>query len=172
MNNFLTHLTSLIIALFFAVFGILCLFLPWMPLIQKRLIQIVLESSFFVSLTGIGFILVGGAIAAYVLINLKRRTYHIRKGGRLIDVDQEVIDGYITHYLKEQFPSVDIPHQLVVRKKKIMIAADLPYIPESQQPDLTEKIYQNICDILREKIGCMTELYLSVSFQTSPSEER
>lgn len=168
MNNFFYYFTSFIIAVYFIVSGILCLLLPWLPSVRELFVEAALNSSLIVFFIGVCFVFVGAGIASYVIVTSKRRTYHYRKGKHLVDVDQDVIDGYLSTYLFEQFPNIDVPHQLIIRKKKILVAADLPYIPESEQPDFTEKVYQGISSILSDKIGCKSELYLSVSFQTPP----
>lgn len=170
MNNIIYYITNVTVALFFIMFGVLCMLIPLLSPLRTLFVETVQERSVIIFLVGIIFSLLGMAYASYILINAKKRTYHIRKGKHLIDIDQKVIDTYIVNYLTHCFPNMDISHELIIKKKKIMISADLPYVPESEQPTLTEKIYEDISDILSEKIGYRGELYLSVSFQSPPDK--
>lgn len=165
MNNFFYSLISFTIALFFVLLGIIGVIIPWSPEIRTDLVQFILDDSILLSLFGLTFIIVGLAIAAYILVNGRRKYYHIRSGEDAITVDEAVIQQYLDAYWKELFPGSDIPNRLAIKNNKIHITVDFPHVPQGQQQLILERIKQDLRNKFTEILGYRGDFYLSSSFR-------
>lgn len=170
MNNIFYTASSFIVAILFVLTGIVCMSLPWLPQVHASILHFFMENTLFISFIGLLLLTAGGAALSYTVLNSMRRTVYVRKGSYPIGVNRRVLEGYLLQYLKELHPSEEIPHQLIVRRHKILISADFPYRPKNEQEPLTEKIYSDLTEMLDEKFGCQKDLYLSVSFYSAPKQ--
>lgn len=171
MNQWFYSLISLFIAIFFLLLGFLAIMLPWSPVAQTDLISLIREDSLAIFLFGFAFLAVGIAIIAYVVIQSRKNYYHLKSGPRSISVDETVISDYVNTYWKDLFPKTYIPSRLFLKKNKIHITADLPYIPQSEQKELLERIKNELEDRFSSLLGYRDTFYLSASFQPKKNEK-
>jgi len=165
MVRFFSSLMSLAIALFFIFFGVICVIIPWFPDAQTTLIQFILEYSIAITFFGTGALLIGLAIVINILLNAKRRYYSVRSGDSSILVDEALIQEYLDSYWKQLFPDHSIPNHSTLKRNKIRIKADLPFLPEPQQKLLLERIKNDLKNIFAEVLGYQNEFTLIISFQ-------
>jgi len=89
-----------------------------------------------------------------------------------VAVEESVLQEYVNNYWGDAFPTYDIPNRLTVKKNKVHIYADLPYVPKAQQKTLMENIQHDISELLSRIFGYRQDLTLSITFQkeTKPAE--
>lgn len=165
MRNVLYSLSSLLIALFFVLLGVVSVMLPWFPMVRNELIRFILEDSLLIFFFGFAFIVIGAAIIANIVLNAKRHYYHVRSGPKSIAIDETIIQQYLDSYWKQLFPQVHVPNKLTLKNNKIYLIADLPYIPQEQQQDVLERIKNDLADIFTTTFGYKEQFYLTASFQ-------
>ncbi len=170
MNNIFYYIISFIVALLFILVGSVCAMLPWSPEAQQHIAKLVTESTMLIFLFGLGFIIIGLAVTIYIILASKKRTYFVRKGRYSIGIDPKVIDGYLIEYINDLFPNQEASHHLVCRKKGILLTLDLPFRPKPEQEPLTEQIYDDVSEMLSDKVGYNEEIHLAVGFQPPPKE--
>lgn len=169
MYNLLYSLISLTIALFFLTMGVLCVMLPWSPTVRADLVRFILEDSVTISLFGAGFVLVGLAVIINIAFNARHSYYRIRSGPKAISIDESIIQDYLNTYLNNLFPGANVPNRLTIKKNKLYLAADLPFVPIKEQKQLLEKIKNELSDLFSSTLGYRDAFYISASFQ---SEDR
>jgi len=164
MFNILNLIISFCVSLFFAATGTLLILLPWLPGIRGRIAGFILEADLPLFATGITLLSISIAAIAYILIHMKRRQFHVIKGCYSYAVDPEVFDRYLTHYFSEVFPEEEIPLQLIVKKNQLLIAADLPHIPQHEQKNFLEKMNEEIGALLADNVGYIKPFNLNITF--------
>jgi hypothetical protein len=165
MNYFFYSIISFSVALFFIVLGVMGIIISWSIEVRNDLIQFIQRDSLLLPLFGLAFMFIGIAIAAYILINAKRKYYHIRSGNNAIKVDETIIQQYLDAYWKELFPGNDIPSRLTLKNNKIYITADFPNFPLAQQQLILERVKHDLRNTFAEMLGYHDEFYLSSSFR-------
>jgi hypothetical protein len=166
MNNLFYSLISLAIALFFLTLGIMCMMLPWSPIVRSDLIQFILEDSIAISLFGFGFAIVALALIINIGFSTRYNYYKVRSEPNAISIDETIIQEYLNTYWKTLFPQSTIPSRLKIKKNRIYIIADLPYIPLQEQKQFLEKVKAELNDLFSTILGYRDVFYLSASFQT------
>ncbi len=164
MHNLFFSLISFIIAIFFVLLGIISVMIPWSEEVRYGLVRFILEDALAISLFGCAFIVVGLAIAVNILLNSRRKYYHLRSGCNAIGIDENVIQQYLTVYWQQLFPDHDIPYRLTIKHNKIHINVDLPHLPLQEQRQLLERIKQDLQQLFTGKLGYQEEFYLTASF--------
>ena len=140
MNKLFYSLMSFIIALFFLMLGIYCLMIPWSASIRTNLVQFILEYSTTIFLFGIGFVTIGLAFIIHIAFSTKTHYYRLRfTGPNPIWIHESLIQDYLNTYWKHLFPKSVVPNRLTMKKNKIHLIADLPYIPLPEHKDLLER---------------------------------
>lgn len=170
MTHPLRTFVNFVVALFFVMLGLVCLSLPWSSRVKNALITFISESSLMLGIIGFLLLLTGLAIIFYLIFSRSQRTYHVRKENYKFDIDKNVIDTYVKIYFEERFPNEEVSHQISIKKNRLMLAADLPFLPKPEQKPFTEQIYEELSELLTEKIGTDKELYLSISFPEKGSD--
>lgn len=165
MYNLIYSFISFIIALFFILIGGIAVLIPWSAKIRTDLIQFILEDALAISLFGFAFMVIGLASAASILLNAKRKYYHIKSGDQAVFVDEALIQQYLSLYWKQLFPLNDIPCRLSLKKNKVYISADLPPMPQSEQRPLLERIRKDLTQLFEKKLGYHEQISFSISFQ-------
>lgn len=171
MNHWFYSLISLFVALFFLLLGSLAIMLPWSPVARTDLVMFILEDSLAIFLFGFVFLAIGIAIVTQIILSARKNYYRLKSSPRAISVDEAVITNYINSYWKDLFPKTYIPSSLNLKKNKIHITADLPYIPQSEQKELLEKIKTDLDELLASLLGYRDIFYLSASFQPKRNEK-
>ena len=165
MNHLFQSFISLTIALFFLMLGIVSVMLPWSPTVRMDLIRLLLDHSIAIFLFGFGFIIIGLAVIINIAFSARRNYYRLKSGPKSIWVDETVIQNTIDSYWTKIFPKSRIPNHLTLKKNKIHLVADLPFIPLAEQKELLEKIKIDLSDLLATFLGYRDTFYLSASFQ-------
>lgn len=171
MNHFFYTLSSFLVALLFLIIGTVTISMPWIPEVHATVLHFLVEQTLALSLLGFLLILISIAILVYLALTRSEKVLYIKKGTHSISVDHKVLEGHLDAYLKELFPSDEIPHQLIIRKQRILISTDLPYRPKQEQESLSEKMYDDLVHLLEDQFSCTKDLYLSLSFEANPQEE-
>lgn len=168
MRHFFYSLISFIVGLFFILLGVVGILVPWSPEVRSHLVRFIQEDSVFIFLFGLGLLIIGLAIATFVILSTRKRYYEIRSGENLVKIDEALFQDYLNIYWKQLFPKYEIPNRVALKKNKIYVTADLPYIPDSQQKALIERIERDLNDIFTRIIGYSHEYVISISFQEAP----
>lgn len=172
MGNLFTAIIGLIIATLFILTGIVAASLPWMPDIQAAILKSLIEDTLYISLIGTTLCITGSAIITYIALNYSKKSFTIVRGNLSFAIDQKVLEKYIGDYFKRMHPKEELPHQVVVRKRRILLSTELPYAPKEQQEPIAEKVYDDIIRLLEEKFSCQKDLYLSITFPSAPKGEK
>jgi hypothetical protein len=165
MRHFFYSLISFIVALFFILLGIVGILLPWAPGVKSSIVNFIQEDGLFIFLFGLGLTIIGAAIATYIILSTRKRYYEIRSGDNLTTIDESLFQDYLNTYWKQLFPKFEIPNRVILKKNLIHVSADLPYIPDSQQKVLIERIEKDLNDIFNRILGRRHEYVISISFQ-------
>jgi hypothetical protein len=164
--SFFSSLTRSFVSLFFLLVGIICIMIPWSSTIRTELIQFILEDSLIIFLFGFSFLLIALAFIANLIFSARKKYYSVEGGNNSVEVDEELIKQYLQTYWKDLFPKYQVPCRLILKKNKLQIYADLPYLPETEQKNLIERIKKDLTDIFVRILGYKCEFLLSVSFQS------
>lgn len=168
MKNFFYFSISFIIAIFFILLGIVGLLLPWSSEIRTNIVQFFLEDFLYITLFSLGLVIAGIAIIINVLFSARKHYYEIKSGSNSFAIDEALFQDYLNTYWKQLFPKIEIPNRVVLKKNKIHVAADLPYVPLDQQKDLLKRIEKDLSDIFNRIFGYRNEYIISISFQEEP----
>lgn len=166
MNSFL----NFIIGIFFILIGIIGIMISLDAGTRTLAIQFILENNISIALFGFAFVVLGFAVVINLFLSFKRRYYKVRCENHALLVDETVIQDYVSSYWKKSYPAFDIPNRLTVKKNKIHIFADLPYMPRSEQKKSLEKIQEDLSDLFNRVLGYHDHFYLSISFQKEKSK--
>ena len=179
MQNLLHSLVKLVVALFFVLIGTIGLFIPWSVVLRTNLVQFLLEDSsnvqsdsqiiedsLAISLFGFTFIVLGIFVIANIIINSRIKRYVMKGEGGLTEIDESVIHEYIVTYLKQQFPSRDIPVQINIKNNQIYLFIEFPTHPRDEQQKLLEKVKDDLSKLLSSKLGYRNDFRLSASFRS------
>jgi len=164
MRHFFYYLASFVVALFFICIGIMFCFLPDSQAKIDTLTQFMLQNPWLSYLGSILFIAMGAAILINIKLNLKKQSYKIRTGGLLACLDERIFEQYVDTYWKDLFPKNQVTSHVTIRKNKLHIEADLPYVPLSEQKPLLEQIEKDLNEILIKYLGYTQEYLISINF--------
>lgn len=167
MTHFFYSLIVFIIALFFIMIGLLGMMVQASHNIRSEVVSFILEDTLFLSLFGMASILIGIALVFYLTTGLKKRYVKIKSSNNnAFYLDESLFQDYMKNYWKQLFPSQDIPNHVILKKNKVLITADLPYVPDSQQKALLTRIDRDLKDLFTRFLGYRQEYVVSISFQT------
>jgi hypothetical protein len=174
MIHFFYSLITFIIALFFVMVGLLGLMIQFSTNIRAEVVGFIYEDTLFLSLFSLASLLIGIAIVFSLLASFKKRYIKIKsKNNHAFYLDESLFQDYMKSYWNQLFPKQDIPNHVVLKKNKVLITADLPYIPEAQQKALLTRIDQDLKEMFTHLLGYRQEYVISISFQneavTAPS---
>lgn len=168
MQTIFSSILTFALGIFFTIFGGMTLLIVWFQGIRLSLFNLVSNYGILLSIFGAGFLFIGISIIAYALIFSRRRYFYIRSGPREITINEDVAKDYVTKYFQKLFSQKDLPCNLTVRRGKILISANLPFIPEDDQQSLTQKINSELSDLLFYRLGYDAQYHLSISFEGKP----
>lgn len=165
MIPFFYSLISWVIALFFIIIGFLSILIQASTDVRSEFVTFILEDSFFISLFGLCSILVGAGIIFYLSASLKKRYMKIKSSSnKAFYLEDTLFQDYMNAYWKEMFPQQEIPSQVTIKKNKVMVTADLPYIPELEQKTLISRIEQDLKELFQNVLGYHQEYTISLHF--------
>lgn len=168
MQTIFSSILTFAIGLFFSFFGLMVMLTAWFPTIRTGLFNFFSSFGVLLFIFGAVFLFMGISIIIYALIFAKRSYFYIRSGPREVAISEEVGKEYISKYFQKLFSQKDLPCNLSLKRGKILISANLPYIPEEEQHTLTQKINSDIGDLLSYKLGYKAPYHLSISFEGKP----
>jgi len=161
---------SFFIALFFILIGIVGILIPWSINVRALLAQFIFEDSLAISLFGFAFFFIGLAIAIDIVLNSRRKQYTISSLKAPATVDEEVIKEYLNTYWKQLLPNTETPCHLALKKNKIHISVELPFLPIQEQKPLLERIRKDLIGLFAQILGYRDEFFLTASFKSSPPQ--
>lgn len=165
LNSRLLFFTvSSVSALFFAVFGLLCMLISLSEFLGQMVIEFLQRHGISLFLVGFGSLAVGIFLFITLWRQSWRRTYSIRTGTRAITVDPSLIETCIKAYWGKRYPSSDIPCRVWVKKDILQISADLPETPLANQKSLLTEMERELQEFLAETIGYQRRLHFFISF--------
>ncbi|MBA3238938.1 MAG: hypothetical protein H0T62_11415 [Parachlamydiaceae bacterium] len=165
MNHFFYSLITFFIALFFILLGFIGILLPWFPSMQQLVLTFLFEYSKITFLFGLSFLAIGIAFALNVLLQGRRDYYQFKVKGNEVSVDTELLQNYLHKYLRELFPENDLPCQLQLKKNKIHVTIDFPYMEQAEQQNLLEQLRKELKELFISLIDYEHDFFLSASFQ-------
>lgn len=171
MTHFLYSSISFCIALFFVLFGFIGIILPWSSGMQTVAIDLITQQSLLIFIFGVSMLAIGVATALNILLGMRRQYFHLKVQNQPVSVDSTLIQNYLKIYLNELFPEKEIPFQVQVKKNKISVTIDLPYIQEEQQSALLDRIANELKELFSTFLGYKEHFYLSASFQPKNGPE-
>lgn len=163
--NILFYITNFILAVICILFGIVFLVLPWSFEVRSTITEFINENFLLICIFGSGLVFIGTGVITYLLLNARKRSFCLRSGRCSIKIDDKIFHRYLQEYLNDLFPNQESSYHLILRKNKILVSLDIPYMPKIEQESITEKILEDIAEILSQKIGYSDELKLTVFFQ-------
>lgn len=163
-SNIVMTILSVILAAFFGIVGIIGIVIPWSPQIRTDIIQFILEDFIAISLFGFGFLIIGLVIIINLILSTKKRYYYLRSSRQFVALDEAIFQEYISGYWRKIFPNSEVAHRIELKKNKLYISADLPYIPQAQQKLLLEKIRNDLVDLFGKMLGYQGEFFLTTNF--------
>lgn len=164
--HYLFSFLNLSLALFFILFGLITLLLPWSETIRSHVVAFINENAWPWNLFGLGFILIGAAIGTYTILTKRRRYFSTKVGPNETTISDKVIDDYLRTYFAKQFPSQDIPYRFTLGKNTFHLTADLPFVPLEEQQELLLKIESDLQKLFYDFIGYRKQLKFSFSFSS------
>lgn len=166
LSNIFYAIISAIFSAFFCLLGAFGMMLPWAATLRLDVIHFILNESTSIFLFGFGFFFIGITILLNIFLNSRRRFYHLKGGNGSIILDEMVFHQVLEEYWKRLFPNCQISHQLILKKNKLHIVTDLPYVPEIEQKPLLQGIKSDLEDLLSRVMGYKGEFLFSASFES------
>jgi len=174
MVSFFYSLISWVIALFFILLGFLSILIQASTDVRSEFVSFILEDSFFISLFGLCSLLIGAGVIFYLSTSLKKRYIKIKSSSnKAFYLEDTLFQDYMHTYWKEMFPQQEIPSQVTIRKNKVMVTADLPYIPEHEQKTLISRIEEDLKELFQNVLGYHQEYTISLHFpKEAPAQKK
>jgi hypothetical protein len=164
-NRFVYSSVTLIIGLFFVLLGSVGILLPWAEKIQHALVRFIQEDTFALSLFGSALIVVGAALLLYVILSGRRHSYYLRSGAKAVALDETVFQQFLGHYWKERFAEREIPCRILLKRGKVCISADFPFLSKEQQRPFLESLKNDLQAVLADQLGYRDQFELYATFQ-------
>ena len=163
-GRLLFSIISLVFTLLILALGVLAILIAWAPEFSNLIIQFLEEETLLLAWSGGTLIAIGIFLAVSLYMMNRRRYYHIRMGDLAAKVDEAVVDKYVSTYWKELFPGQEVACEVVVRKNRIEIIADLPHVPVDQQHDMAIRIEKDLKELFAQVLEYRNPFLFNVSF--------
>jgi len=164
MHAYLTRLTTLLLSLFSFFTGAFFLLATLSPSFRKNFIEQLKENRFSTVLISITLI----AFAAFLLTNIwmERRRKHIyfHNAQGDIHIHKKVAKVFIQSYLEKIFQNKPIHCEVFVKRHKLAIECNLPFVPEEAQEGIAKAINEELSKILPGQIGYTKRFSLNISY--------
>ncbi len=173
LMRFLSHCLNFLIALFFALVGLICLLIYFSFEIRTAVVSFILESPTLIALYGIVFLLIGFASGLNAILAMRKRIYsiHIASEGSAtvdVDVDEAMIEQTINAYWKKLFPKQNYSCAVVLKGQTIHIEANFPYIQPAERLPMIENIKVDLLQLLENTLGKPQKIELAAHFHIPP----
>lgn len=163
---------SVLVALFFILFGVICLIFPWSEAMKSAVMDFIQHSSIAIAWMGLVVLTIGVVRLIYVALGMKPAYYRVKTDAKAIWIDEAIIQEYADNYWRSQFPAGTVANRVAVKKNKIFLSADLPYVPSQEQKAMLHKFQKDLADLLSLILGYKHSFTLSVTFQPKRTENR
>jgi hypothetical protein len=160
------YLTNSILALFFLIVGIFCIIAPWSTIVKEKIVNFFLGNSLAIFLFGFGFLAIGIFLFINILLRSRQPYYYTLKGNSSTAISETLFQNYLETYWKQIFPNSAVLSEVIIKKNKLQIKVDFPYLPLTEQKEFLEHVKNDIQKLLKDNFGYYQEFYLSASFQT------
>ncbi|SCA63807.1 Uncharacterized protein SCG7086_BE_00130 [Chlamydiales bacterium SCGC AG-110-P3] len=157
---------NFLIACFFVLFGLLALILPWIGVLRRSFIELLVSNPFTMSIIGIGFVTVG-AVMLLSICGKQREYYHLKTGDRAVMLADTLFNDYINTFWEQQFPNQEFVSKVSIKGDRIHIVADLPPLPFDQQRPFLKRAEEQLGQLFADKLGYHRGFSLSISFHDS-----
>lgn len=144
-----------LLGIFFLAFAFLAFIFPYSNRWTFQLLEFIFENPLWMTLLGILSLGIALLILQSVFSIVKHRSISIRTGPLSVVMNEKVIRSYMDQYWKKKFPDSPIPFDIKIKKKKILITANLPNIPLEK-----EQIKEDLVDIFGHLLGYPHEVEL------------
>lgn len=170
MHYFFYSLIKFIVALSLVVVGTTSLFIPWSENMRKALAQFILEDSLAIFLFGFAILVIGLVAIGNILIHARHTHYVLESEEGNIIIDDSVIQQQLNFYLKQLFPTSDIPAYVALKSNQIYVSIEFPYCPFIEQKLLLEKVKKELTALFSSTLGYNKGFRLSASFHPSSKQ--
>ena len=157
---------NFLIACFFVLFGLLAFILPWVAVLRRSFVELLVGNPLTMAVIGIGFIAVG-AVMLVSICGKQREYYHVKTGDRAVMIADTLLDDYLNSYWEQRFPDQEFVSKVTVKNNRVHITADLPPLPFEEQRPFLKRSEDDIAQLLAEKTGYQHGFSLSISFHDS-----
>jgi len=165
MYSWLSRIILFIAATLLLILGSFALIIPWFDSLQIAFIVLLIGNPWTIFFIGIGLFVIGSLVLSN-LVEHSKRYYQITSLKDFpITIDKAIFQRYLSTYWKKTFPQQKIIHKIDLQEDKLLIIAELPYIPTQARDSLIEKIHGELGDILSRIVGYTGTFALSISFQ-------
>lgn len=168
MTHFIYSLITLFIAIFFVLLGLIGIIISLSSNMKALAASLILDHSILMFIFGLCILCIGAATVFNIVISSRRKYHNFKVGNQPVSVDTQLIESYVKNYLQDLFPNTETPSRVELKKSKLHITLDLPYIPLESQHDLTERMKSELQELLTTLLGYKQPFNLSVSFQLPP----
>jgi hypothetical protein len=165
MMHFFYLLFTFILALFFILLGTLSLLLPWSQEVREVLIQFIQTETWPWNVLGGVLFIIGASLLIQIWLSRRKRYHLIQVGLNEAIVSDKVLDDYLRSYFEKLFPTQEVPYSFTIKRHKLKITADLPFVPQEDQKKILEKMSEDLALILRDFLGYRKSMDLSISFE-------
>lgn len=165
MTHLFYSLITVVIAFFFLLVGLVSFSLSFSTEIRTDFVQFILEDATVLPIFGITLLAIGIGILLNSFFSLRRRTYRISSGNYVTSLDENLFKQYLEAYWKQKFPRVDIPCKVNLKRNKIIVAADLPFVPIAEQTSVLEQIESDLSQILSQYLGYHRKYVINITFK-------
>ncbi len=165
MTHFFYSLVKFCVGLIFIITGLLAVVIPWSPPVRTSFVDWILQSSMEIWVFGALFVMIGCYLVVYSLWQSRSRYYRIQIDNPSILITESIVQDYLSSYWKSLFPLNEVPYRLEMKRRKIGVFADLPFIPLDDRKDLILQVERDLSEIFREHLGYNNRLDVRVSFQ-------
>ena len=164
MNHFFRHLIHLVQALLFLVLGAIGLVLPWSASLQETAIQFIQNRPITVFFVGLGFLAISAALLVSWRESTRHRYFYVRRGQRMVALDEKLIDHYLRTYWYERFPKLDIESQATLYNQQLQILVHFPPLSKEQQQQTLTQVQNELDELLTYYLGYHEPFRLSATF--------
>lgn len=163
-SRFLTLIFAAIASIFFLLFGLLILVLPWSNTVLDLALSSIQEYRWFLTFFGISLLLVGIALIGQIYLASQRKYLTIKTGENPVYASDAVVRDSLQAYWENLFPEQEIPCRVDIKKNRIFLYVDLPYYPKEKRPELLKKVEAELAVLLRDLFAYSKSLNLKISF--------
>lgn len=168
MTHLFYSLINAAIAFFFMLVGLVSLSLFFSVQMRTDFIQFVLEDTVLLPIFGITLVAIGVGVLINSFFSLRRKTYRISSGNYVTSLDENLFKQYLETYWKQKFPQKEVPCTVCLKRNKILVSAELPFVPLAEQKAVLSHIDSDLSQILTQYLGYHRKYVINISFKPKP----